>query len=271
MTKRPEQIVEILQESGVKKTQTDISRLLVLGILAGAYVGFGSQIATTVSIDAAQYMGIGAAKVLTGVVFSVGLMLVILGGAELFTGNCLIYVSVVNGKVKLHNLARNWGIVYLGNFLGSVLLAFMIYKAGLYTTGSNMLGVTALSIANSKVNLTFMQAFYRGILCNWLVCLGVWLATSAEDTTGKILACVFPIMAFVGSGFEHSVANMFFVPMGIMLRDIPGLAAQSGLSLNGLNWLGFIINNLIPVTIGNIIGGCFFVSTLYAYVYAKRD
>ncbi len=270
MTKRPEQIVETLLESGVKKTTEDTSRLLVLGLLAGAYVGFGAQIATTVSIDAAQYMGIGAAKVLTGVVFSVGLMLVILGGAELFTGNCLICLSVLGGKVKLQELARNWGVVYLGNFLGSVLLAFMIYRAGLYSMGSNAFGVTAISIANSKVNLTFSQAFFRGVLCNWLVCLGVWLATAAEDTTGKILACIFPIMAFVGSGFEHSVANMFFIPMGIILKEVPVVVVQSGLELGGLNWISFIVRNLIPVTLGNIIGGGFFVATLYAYVYRKN-
>ena len=146
----------------------------------------------------------------------------------------------------------------------------MIYQAGLYTTASNALGVTVINLANSKVNLSFKQAFFRGILCNWLVCLGVWLATSAEDTTGKILACIFPIMAFVGSGYEHSVANMFFVPMGIMLKEVPAVVSQSGLDLSGLNWVGFITRNLIPVTMGNIVGGCFFVATLYAYVSSKK-
>jgi formate/nitrite transporter len=270
MTKGTDQIVETIQESGIRKTSLETSKLLVLGFLAGAYVGFGAQIATTVSIDAAQYLGVGASKVLVGTVFSVGLMLVILGGAELFTGNCLISLSVLGGKVKLSMLAHNWSIVYLGNLLGSVLLAYMIYNAGLYSMASNALGVTAITIANSKVNLSFTQAFFRGILCNWLVCLGVWLATSAEDTTGKILACIFPIMAFVGSGYEHSVANMFFVPIGIMLKEVPVLVSQSGLDLSGLNWVGFVSRNLIPVTLGNIVGGCFFVATLYAYVSSKK-
>lgn len=172
--------------------------------------------------------------------------------------------------MKVSELLRNWSIVYLGNFLGSVLLAYIIFNAGLYNMGSSALGMTAINIANSKVNLTFTQAFYRGIACNWLVCLAVWMATSAENTSGKILACIFPIMAFVGSGFEHSVANMFFVPMGIMLHEVPGLITQIGLDTTNLNWIGFMLRNLLPVTLGNIIGGGFFVATLYAYVYAKK-
>ena len=269
MSRKPKQIAETIQTSGINKTDMESSRLLILGLLAGAYVGFGAQIATTVAIDAAQYMGLGLSKIIIGTVFSVGLMLVILGGAELFTGNCLILLSVLGGRVKMSELVRNWSIVYLGNFLGSVLLAYIIFNADLYNMGSNALGATAINIANSKVNLTFSQAFFRGIACNWLVCLAVWLATSAENTAGKILSCVFPIMAFVGSGYEHSVANMFFVPMGIMLNDLPEYIIQ-GLGTNNLNWIGFILKNLLPVTLGNIIGGGFFVATLYAYVYARN-
>lgn len=150
-----------------------------------------------------------------------------------------------------------------------VTLVLIVYLGGLYSLGSNMLGVRALVIANSKVNLGFVDLVARGVVCNWLVCLAVWTATSAEDTTGKIFACFFPIMAFVASGFEHSVANMFFVPMGIMLKGVPSLIALSNLSIANLTWSGFIINNLVPVTLGNIIGGCFFVSTLYWYVYLR--
>jgi formate/nitrite transporter len=262
--------VDTIQTSGFNKIHLDSNKMLILGLLAGAYIGFGAQIATIVAIDAAQYVGLGISKIIMGTVFSVGLMLVILGGAELFTGNCLILLSVLGGRVKVSELLRNWSIVYLGNFLGSVLLAYIIFNAGLYNMGSNALGATAINIANSKVNLTFTQAFYRGIACNWLVCLAVWMATSAENTSGKILACIFPIMAFVGSGFEHSVANMFFVPMGIMLNEVPEVISLVGLNTANLNWIGFILKNLIPVTLGNIIGGCFFVSTLYAYVYSKN-
>lgn len=270
MSKKPVQIAETVGISGINKTRLDSPRLLILGLLAGAYIGFGAQIATTVAIDSATFVGLGISKMLMGLTFSIGLMLVILGGAELFTGNCLICLSWICGKVKTNELLRNWSIVYLGNFLGSVLLAYIIFRSGLYRMSSNGLGVTALSIANSKVNLTFMEAFFRGIACNWLVCLAVWLATSAEDTTGKILSCIFPIMAFVGSGYEHSVANMFFVPIGIMLKEVPGLVSQSGLVLTNLNWVGFIVRNLLPVTLGNIIGGGFFVATLYGYVYMKN-
>ena len=270
MSRKPDQIADTIQTSGFNKTHLDSNRMLILGLLAGAYIGFGAQIATIVAIDAAQYVGIGISKIIMGTVFSVGLMLVILGGAELFTGNCLILLSVFGGRVKVSELLKNWSIVYFGNFLGSVLLAYIIFNAGLYSMGSNALGATAINIANSKVNLTFTQAFYRGIACNWLVCLAVWMATSAENTSGKILACIFPIMAFVGSGFEHSVANMFFVPMGIMINDVPEVISLVGLNTANLNWIGFILKNLIPVTLGNIIGGCFFVSTLYAYVYSKN-
>lgn len=233
-------------------------------------MGFGAQIATTVAIDAAQYVGLGLSKLIIGAAFSVGLMLVLLGGAELFTGNSLICLSVICGKVKLSEMLRNWSIVYLGNFLGSMLLVYIIFNTGLYGMGSNALGITAIKIANAKVSHTFSQAFFLGIACNWLVCLAIWLATSAESTSGKILACVFPIMAFVGSGYEHSVANMFFVPMGILLKDVPGLLVQTGLSTPNLTWIGFITKNLLPVTLGNIIGGGFFVAALYAYVYAKN-
>jgi len=270
MSKKPQQIAETISTTGINKTQLDSSRILILALLAGAYVGFGGQFAITIAVDAAKYTGLGISKAIMGIVFSLGLILVVLGGAELFTGNCLMCLPVLGGKVKLRELARNWAIVYLGNFLGSICLVYIIFNAGLYEMGSNALGITTLGIANSKVNLTFTQAFYRGIACNWLVCLGVWLATSAEDTTGKILACIFPIMAFVGSGYEHSVANMFFVPMGIMLKEVPGLVVQSGLNLSNLNWLSFIVKNLIPVTLGNIVGGGFFVAILYGYVYSKK-
>ncbi|MBD3171080.1 formate/nitrite transporter family protein [Candidatus Bathyarchaeota archaeon] len=271
MSKKPNQIAQTIQKSGITKTRLDSSRLLILGILAGAYVGFGAQIATTVAIDAAQYVGLGLSKLIIGTAFSVGLMLVILGGAELFTGNSLICLSLICGEIKIQDLIRNWSLVYLGNFLGSIILVYIIYNTGLYNMGSNALGVTAISIANAKVNITFAQAFFRGVACNWLVCLAVWIATSAEKTSGKILACIFPIMAFVGSGFEHSIANMFFVPMGIMLREIPSLIIQSGLDLSNLNWVGFIVKNLLPVTLGNIVGGGFFVATLYGYVYGKQE
>ena len=270
MIRNPSMIAETVCETGISKAQQKTSKTLILAVLAGAYVGFGAQVATIVAIDAPQYVGVGLSKVIVGVVFSVGLMLVLLAGAELFTGNNLIYVSYFCGRVSWMGLLRNWTVVYMGNFIGSVLLSNIIFHAGLYTLNGNALGLTALSIAQGKVSLTFTQAFLRGVLCNWLVCLAVWMASSAEDTTGKLLSCVFPIMAFVASGFEHSVANMFFVPMGILLKNVAPLAAQSGLGLQNLTWASFIGSNLVPVTLGNLVGGAFFVATLYSYVYMTK-
>ena len=269
MMKRPSEIAMALREAGRKKTRLSLDRMFVLAILAGVYIGFGAQLATTVSMDMIPRYGVGLTNLVSGTVFSVGLMLVILGGAELFTGNNLILLSYLCGRAKLSYVLRSWIIVYLGNFIGSLVLVSIVYLGGLYALGSNMLGVRALAIASAKVNLGFVELVARGVVCNWLVCLAVWIAMSAEDTTGKIFACFFPIMAFVASGFEHSVANMFFVPMGIMLKGVPSLGALSNLSLTNLTWSGFIINNLVPVTLGNIIGGGFFVATFYWYVYLR--
>jgi formate/nitrite transporter len=271
MVKKPNEIAVMLREAGRKKTLLTLDRMFILAVLAGVYVGFGAQLATTVSMDLAPYVGIGLSNMISGAVFSVGLMLVVLGGAELFTGNNLIWLSYLGRRSKLSEVMRNWVTVYLGNFIGSVLLVFIIFVGGFYTLGGDLLGVRALAIANSKVNLGFVQLVARGIVCNWLVCMAVWLATSTEDATGKILACLFPIMAFVASGYEHSIANMYFIPMGILLKGVPSLALRPGLELTNLTWGGLVFRNLIPVTLGNIIGGCFFVATLYWYIYLRVE
>ena len=271
MLKKPNEIAVALREAGRKKTQLSLDRMFVLGILAGVYIGFGAQLATTVSMDLAPKVGVGLSNLISGGAFSVGLMLVVLGGAELFTGNNLIWISFLSRRSKATAVLRNWITVFLGNFVGSILLATLIFIGGFYTMGGNALGIRALTIANGKVNIGFIQLIARGIVCNWLVCLAVWIATSAEDTTGKILACFFPIMAFVASGFEHSIANMFFIPIGILLKGVPNLVSQAGLNLEHLTWTGFLTRNLLPVTIGNIIGGGFFVATLYWYVYLRPE
>ena len=271
MLKKPNEIAVAVRESGRKKTQLSLDRMFILGILAGVYIGFGAQLATTVSMDLAPIVGVGLSNMISGGVFSVGLMLVVLGGAELFTGNNLIWLSFLSRRSKASAVFRNWATVFLGNFVGSILLAILIFIGGFYTMGGNALGVRALTIANGKVNIGFIQLIARGIVCNWLVCLAVWIATSAEDTTGKILACFFPIMAFVASGFEHSIANMFFIPIGILLKGVPNLVSQAGLNLQHLTWTGFLTRNLLPVTIGNVIGGGFFVATLYWYVYLRPE
>ncbi len=256
----------------VAKTQASALKLTILGILAGAYIGFGAQLAIMVTHDMATFLGVGMAKLIGGAVFSVGLMLVVIAGAELFTGNNLIFLAVLDRQVSVSRLLRNWTIVYFANFLGSLLLVLLMYWSGLWKTDGGLVGAKALSIANAKVNLTFLQAFARGIMCNWLVCLAVWMATSARTVVGKIWAIFFPIMAFVASGFEHSVANMFFIPMGLALKGQAAIVSAAGLTdkLSHLT-IGGMVMNLIPVTLGNIVGGAFFVATLYWVVYLRKE
>ena len=249
----------------VKKTQGSFLRLTILGIFAGVYIGFGAQLATMVTHDLAAFLGLGMAKLVSGAVFSVGLMLVVIAGAELFTGNNLIFLSVLDRQVKVTGLLRNWGIVYFANLAGSLLLVLLMYWSGLWKTGGGAVGATAVKIANAKVSLGFLEAFARGILCNWLVCLAVWMAVSARTVVGKIFAIFFPIMAFVASGFEHSVANMYFIPMGLALKGQGLIEVSANLSVGGM-----IVKNLIPVTLGNIVGGAFFVAALYWVVYIRK-
>lgn len=263
----PKDIAEESCNLGVAKSQLKITKIFILAVLAGAYIGFGGYLAITITQDLSKHLGLGFSQFMGGIVFSVGLMLVVIGGAELFTGNNLIIVSCLSRKVKPKDLLKNWVIVYLGNFVGSTLLAVLIFLSGLYTMGGFTLGIRALTIANDKVNLDFVSALSRGILCNWLVCMAVWLTMASDDFTSKILSCIFPIMAFVASGFEHCIANMFFIPYGLLLKEVPDLTALSGLNLSNLTWSSFIFANLLPVTIGNVIGGAFFVGVLYYYLY----
>lgn len=242
--------------------------MFLLAVLAGAYVGFGGYLYILVSSDAAAYVGRGLASFLGGVVFSLGLVLIILGGGELFTGNGLITVACLSGKARFTDVLKNWVVVYLGNFVGSLVLVGLIYVAGSYLVNDGAVAVRALQLASAKVNLSFMDALIRGILCNWLVCLAIWIAGSAEDTTGKILAIIFPVSAFVAMGFEHSVANMSLIPLGIMVSGDPSLVAKAGVDVSNLGLSG-LVGNLIPVTIGNLIGGAVFVAAAYWYIYLR--
>jgi formate/nitrite transporter len=261
----PAAVAEVLANKvGVNKTQGKFAKLFILGIFAGVYIAFGAELATIVGHDVSQFLGVGIAKLVIGSVFSVGLMLVVIAGAELFTGNNLIMLSVLNKQASVGSMLRNWGIVYFANLIGSLLIVLLIHYSGLLNVNDGAVGAKAVAIANGKVNLDFMQAFTRGILCNWLVCLAVWLAVAAKTVIGKIFACFFPIMAFVASGFEHSVANMYFIPIGILNKSM----AASGVDVSNLN-IGGLISNLVPVTLGNIVGGAFFVSTLYYFVFLK--
>jgi len=265
----------VSRDVGVKKAAAGVYQLLVLGFFAGAYIAFGGALATLVGHDASKYVGVGLAQLFAGAVFSVGLMLVVIAGAELFTGNNLMLISALDGRITWGTLLQKWGIVYVANFVGAMLLVGIMYGSGLWRTGNLGVAAKALAIANAKVNLTFHEALLRGIACNWLVCLGVWMAMAGRQVVCKIFAIFFPIMAFVALGFEHSVANMYFIPLGIVLKATGQAAgayqaAFPAASLSGLTWGAFLVKNLVPVTIGNIIGGAGLVGMLYWSVYLKK-
>ncbi len=243
----------ITAKVGVSKCQLTPLKVIILGFLAGVYIAFGAQLATRLGAKIADP---GIATLVFGSVFSVGLMLVVIAGAELFTGNNLMFMSVLSGNAKFSDMLLKWLLVYIANFIGSIFIVWMMYNTGLIT-GS--IADKAVAIAKAKVHLSFGHAFFRAVLCNWLVCLAVWLAIASHDIIGKIFAIFFPIMAFVASGFEHSIANMYFIPIGMFLDKT-----------HSITWGGFF-HNIIPVTIGNIIGGAFFVSTLYYFVYVRCE
>ncbi|MBN1765984.1 MAG: formate/nitrite transporter family protein [Sedimentisphaerales bacterium] len=255
---------------GVKKAQAPALNIFALGLLAGVYIAFGSALATLAGHDAVGRLGVGMAQILTGSVFSVGLILVVLAGAELFTGNNLMIASVLNKEYGMGRLLNRWALVYLANFAGALLLVFIMYHSGLWKTASNAVGAKAIAIASAKVNLSFSEAFFRGIGCNWLVCLAVWMSLAAREVPGKILAIFFPIMAFVALGFEHCVANMYFIPMGLLLKGTAAGIGFSPESMSALTWGNFFRANLIPVTLGNIVGGALFVGAFYWFVFMRK-
>jgi formate/nitrite transporter len=272
--KAPKTIAEtVAQTVGVAKATSPWLTVFVLGILAGAYIGFGGLLSTTVTFDMASKWGIGFTKILGGAAFSVGLMLVVIAGAELFTGNNLMVSSVMMKEITFSTMLKRWGVVFLANFIGSIIIALVFYFSGLWKTGDGALGAAAVKTAYNKVALSFGEALWRGIGCNWLVCLAVWMALAARQIIGKIFAIFFPIMAFVAIGFEHSVANMYFIPTGILLMNGAGYGSVPGVDPNILGWANFLWRNLLPVTIGNIIGGGVFVGMSYwgAYLRPKTD
>jgi formate transporter len=268
----PAEMAKRAEYIGVSKAEAPFLKVFFLSVLAGAFIGMGAIFATTVSAGTAGVLPYGVSRLLAGLVFCLGLILVIVGGAELFTGNNLIVMAWAGRKVTTAQLMRNWAIVYLGNFVGSLGTALLLFWSKQYTFGGGAVGATALSIANAKSGLDFWQALVLGILCNALVCLAVWLTFSARSTVDKIAAIIFPITAFVAAGFEHSIANMYFIPVGIFIKTFdPIFTTSTGLDLANLTWTNFFINNLIPVTIGNIIGGTVFVAAIYWLVFLREN
>ncbi|MBF0377467.1 MAG: formate/nitrite transporter family protein [Desulfamplus sp.] len=269
--KGPKIIAEtVAQTFGVAKATSPWLSLFVLGMMAGAYIGFGGLFSTTVTFDMNPSLGIGLKKLVSGAAFSLGLMLVVIAGAELFTGNNLMVSSVITGRVTWGKVVAKWGIVYTANFIGSIIVALLFYFSGLWKTGGNGLATASVKIAYSKVNLDFSEALIRAIGCNWMVCLAVWMALAARQTVSKILAIFFPIMGFVAIGFEHCIANMYFIPVGIFLTKWAGILPE-GVDVNTISWGAFLFKNLIPVTIGNTIGGVVFVGLGYWGAYLRTS
>lgn len=269
----PAEIAEATVTTSQNKAGLPIPSLLSLGILAGVYVSFAGVAATMATQDITQF---GIAKYVQSIIFGAALMMVIVAGAELFTGNTLIFMGVLQKRVTVGRMLRNWFWVYLANLLGSLLIVALMAGSGLYKVNGGAFACATIKTAYGKVTLTFLEAFIRGILCNWLVCLAVWMATSAKDIAGKILAIFFPISVFVISGFEHSVANMYYVPAGIAAMRFVSpetVAAITHLTpdkLSALNFGSFLSANLLPVTLGNIVGGALLVGGMYWFSFLRQ-
>ncbi len=284
----PAEMAKRAEYVGVRKAETPAITLFALAILAGAFIAMGAIFATTVFSGSMAISGAdgtvafrtglpyGVTRLLGGLAFCLGLIMVVVGGAELFTGNNLIVMAWASGKVTTAGLLRNWVIVYIGNFVGSLGSAVLLFLSQQYMASNGAVGTTALNIAKAKVELGFVQAIALGILCNALVCMAVWLTFSARSTLDKIAAIIFPISAFVAAGFEHSIANMYFIPVALFIKDFAPakfweVTKLSADTYSSITWGSFFINNLIPVTIGNIIGGVVLVAGIYWLVFLRPE
>jgi len=271
----PEEITEIYTEIGHKKAARPMHKQLLLGVLAGSFVGLVSQ-GANVAVHAIE--NISVARTLSGALFSTALMLIIIAGGELFTGNTLMVISTIKKRVSVPSLLQSWLLVYVGNFLGALGIVYLINVSGQLSLSDGALGGFTIYVASSKVHLDFHAAFIFGVFCNWLVCLAVWMTSGAQDVTGKILAIFFPIWLFIISGFEHSIANMYYIPAGILAMANPEWVAAAmelyGVTpeqLSHLSWGSMFRDNLLPVTLGNIVGGAFFVGITYLIAFGKLD
>ena len=274
------------EEAGVKRAATDPLTVLVLGVLGGAFVALGAVFATTVSAGsiaitaadgAAAYsaaLPYGVVRLLIGLVFCLGLVLVIVGGAELFTGNVMIVMAWASGKVTVRDILFNWTIVFVGNFAGAILTAGLMFLTTQYMFGAGAVGLTALATAHAKTSLAFIPALTLGIMCNALVCLAVWMCYGARTTVDRVFTIIFPITGFAAAGFEHSIANIYFIPMGLFIKagapdSFWASIGRTAADFPTLTWDNFLIGNLLPVTIGNIIGGSVMVAAVYWFVYLR--
>jgi formate transporter FocA len=269
----PPAIAAKAADIGATKAAMDTFRTFTLSVLAGAFIGLGAAFATTVAAGAVD-LPFGVTRLLVGIVFSLGLILVVVAGAELFTGNNLIVMAWAERRIGARQVLRNWGLVYIGNLVGALATVLLVFAGQQYEFGAGSVGVSALSIAQAKSDLDFGQALALGALCNALVCLAVWLTYGARSLTDKVVGILFPISAFVALGFEHSVANMFFLPMGLLIKEYAPdefweLAGAEAADYPDITLGNVVVDNLIPVTIGNVIGGSVMVGLVYWAVYLR--
>jgi formate transporter len=263
------------EASGVKRASISLTTLLVLSVVAGAFVSFGAIFATTVSAGAAD-LPYGIVRLLVGLVFSAGLIMVIIGGAELFTGNNLLVMAWASKKVTTRAVLLNWVLSFAGNFVGAIVTAALMFYTTQYTFGGGSVGLAALNIANAKTSLAFIPALTLGIMCNALVCVAVWMCFSARTNIDRVVTVIPPIAAFAAAGFEHSIANIYFIPMGLFIKagapdSFWKAIGKTAADFPELTWSNFLVGNLIPVTIGNVIGGSLMVAAVYWFVYLRKE
>ncbi|MDT8420166.1 MAG: formate/nitrite transporter family protein [Desulfuromonadales bacterium] len=259
----PKEIAQRVETIGVAKARLSFLSMLMLGILAGAFIGLGALYFVLVASDPA--LNFATRRVLGGVVFSLGLILVVVAGAELFTGNNLLVMAWADRQITTGELLRNWVIICGANFLGAAGMAALVFLSGHPEMNGGLVAEQCLKIAAAKCQLPFWTAFFRGVLCNTLVCIAVWMALAGRSVIDKAVAIVFPISAFVAAGFEHSVANMYFIPLGMMIKS----AGAAGEGLAAIGWTGFL-GNLAPVILGNVVGGSVFVGLIYHIIYRRK-
>lgn len=254
------------EDIGVVKASLPLDRLIALSVLAGSFIGFGAMFATVATAD--PDLSFAVSRVLGGVVFSLGLVLVVVGGAELFTGNALLVMAVASRRVRVRSLLRNWAVVLLGNAAGAIGLAVLVVWSGTLDGSGGAIGRRAVEIGAAKTSLDVGEAIASGVVANVLVCLAVWMTLSARSVTDRVLVVILPISAFVAGGFEHSIANMYLLPVALFHRDeVSGLGVPVS---DDLTWAHAITHNLLPVIVGNVIGGSLLVGATYWFVYLRR-
>ena len=267
----PKEVAQNYIATGLAKTKLPAAKMLLLGLLAGMFIalaGVGASIAS-VSIQTASL-----AKLVGALVFPTGLAMVLIAGSELFTGNCLLVIPVLQKEAKFSGMIKNWFYVYIGNFIGGVLVAALTVYSGTFSLFGGSAAAGVMNTAISKVGMTFSDALIRGVLCNFLVCIAVWMAFAAKDVVGKVAGLYLPIMLFVLSGYEHSIANMYYIPAGLFAKGYSVYSAAADTidpsKFNNLTWGNMFTKNIIPVTLGNIIGGVLLVGIVYWFVYLRE-